>query len=253
MIDRLRKNIIHVVFLSSLLIVAGLICHLHDLRESYAGNQTTSGKTVDNLISISRDLLDVPAGESGSSAFHTDAKLQRYVNQALRDIIAKTHCMEEIESQVLDTGTSEYPISSNYVTVTGVLWEKETGVTNFKALKRESRLTIGQLSVDTDEPEFYYEYSGKIGIVPIDTTVSGTTIQVYYVPRQADLSSGSSPIPTPASLDPAIVFYVTSFAFAQDRRFGEAQYYMNLYRTEIQQFRQDFIYQKPETMEEAVQ
>ena len=249
LMNRLRLNIASLTLFVFLFVGAGSLCYLHDLRRPlYAG--TTSGKTVNDLIEISRDLLAAPTGESGSSAFWKDATLQRYLYQGIRDTIAKTHCLQKSETIVLTTGTSEYPITDNFVTITNAIWT--SSVTEYKTLLRSDPVSLGRIDEDTEDPEYYLEYDDHIELFPFNTGLSGTSLIAYYVPRQSDLTNGVSSIPTPASLDPALVYYVVEHAWLQDRRFGEAQMYRKLYETEIAHYRQDFVYQKEELKESAV-
>uniref|UniRef100_A0A6M3XS62 Uncharacterized protein n=1 Tax=viral metagenome TaxID=1070528 RepID=A0A6M3XS62_9ZZZZ len=201
---------------------------------SFAGGGSTSGKTVANLITETRYILN----ESTASMW-SDAELTAWINDAVRNISARTHCLESGNTRhVLSSGTSEYSIGSNYIFVKGVIYQ--SGSTTFKALKRGKILDVGNMT--GEEPSSYYEFNGKVGIYPLvdsdNTSVSGNTIYILAVTLPDTLTSLST-IPTPAAYDRAIIYYVVSQALLKDNRDGRAQTFLNQYYSEIDRFRVD--------------
>jgi len=148
-------------------------------------------------------------------------------------------------NHTLFSGTSEYSIGSNYLFVKDVIYQ--SGSTTYKALKKGKILDVG--NVTGEEPAAYYEFNGKVGIYPLidsdNTTVTGNTIYILTTTLPSTLT-GTSSIPTPASFDRAIVYYVASQAFMFDPGKGEmAAFLLNQYYSEVDRFRADFLDWKP--------
>lgn len=204
---------------------------------SFAGGATASGKTVANLITEVRYILNESASATGK--MWSDTELTVWINDAVRNIVARTHCLESGNTRhVLSSGTSEYPLSSNYIFVKGVIYQ--SGATTYKALKKGKILDVG--NVTGEEPASYYEFNGKVGIYPLadsdNTTVTGNTIYILTTTLPSTLT-GTSSIPTPASFDRAILFYVASQATLKDQQQDRSAWYFNQYASEIDRFRVD--------------
>jgi len=224
-----------------ILVLLALVLLLLPPSSAFSGGQTVSGKTVDDLVTEARYILNESASASGK--MWTDAEIETWINDAVRNIIARTHCLESSEQHTLDSGTSEYTISNDYVFVKTVLYQ--SGETEFRALLPSSVDVLGY--VPGDEPKHFYEYNGKVGVFPLkdsrDATVSGNTIYVYYVPMQETLS-GTSSIPTPASFDRAILYYTISQAFLKDGQMDRSDRFWSQYSQEIDRYRMDFLERK---------
>ena len=213
-----------------------------------AFSASPSGKTVDDLVTEVRSFLN-----ESTAAFWTDAEIERWINNGVRNIAARAHCIEETESIVISSATTEYALSSSYVAVKRVLYQ--SGATAYKALLRGQKEQIGHVDKDLEEPEFFYESGEGVVIYPIKdsstVTSSGNTIYVVYVPAVSTLS-GTSAIPTPEQFDRAIVYYATAQALFKKRFFGSAREYMSQYYDEVDRFRADFIETPEKELQEVV-
>lgn len=227
------KKRLSLAILAVILFTISLIC--------YAGGPTTSGTTVNGIVTLARYTL-----REATASFWSDAELISHVNSAIREIVEKTHCLQSVEQKTLSSATTEYALSSSYVVVDLILYQ--SGTTAYKRLTKRDPI-YGKIDLDLTEPEFWYEAGGKIGIYPVGTTASGNTAVIYYIPLQSTLS-GASSVPTPASLDDAVVYYTLAQALPKQQKFDVAAYYLGLFRQEIMEYRQDIVYPKPETVEE---
>ena len=218
---------------------------------AFSGSETTSGKTANNLITIIRYHLN-----ESTASFWSDTELLSHINDAIREIVEKTHCIESIEFFTLSSGVTEYAISSDYVYINRALYMSgvTSGTSVYSTLKRLRRQEpiYGYTNEDLEAPEFFYDSNGYLSVWPVTDDSSGNTVAAYYVPLQTALS-GASSIVTPASLDDAIVYYTTAQAFIKDGRYDRSTYFMNLFRQEIGEFRQQFVYPKPDLAEEFSQ
>ena len=224
------KIIIGYVFLISFLFASN----------SYASGATASGKTVANLTREVRYLLNET--DSSTTGFWKDPEIEAWINDAVRNVVARTHVLSSVTEFPLDSGVSEYRMSESYVTVRGVLYQ--TGVTTFKGLQRGSKAAVGNIGDAYEDPRHSYETKSKtgVGIYPLidsdDNTVTGNTIYVSYTPMQATLSSTDS-IPTPASFDRHIVYYAAGQGFIKDNKLKRAELVLSQYQKELDRFRVD--------------
>ena len=204
---------------------------------SFAGGATTSGKTVANLITETRYILNESASAEGK--MWSDTEITAWINDAVRNIVNRTHCLESgITRHVLSSGTSEYAIGGSYIFVKDVIYQ--SGATDYKALTRGGILALG--NVTGDEPSSFYEFNGKVGIYPLKdseyTTISGSTIYIIAVTLPSTLT-GTSSIPTPSAYDRAIIYYTVSQALLKDNKADRSQWFLNQYYSEIDRFRVD--------------
>lgn len=210
------------------------------LPPTFAAGATASGKTVANLTREVRYLLNET--ESSTTGFFKDGEIEAWINDAVRNVIARGHPLSSVTHFTLSSGTSEYSITDNYVAVRAVLYQ--SGITAFKGLQRGSKAAVGNIGDAYEEPRHFYETKSRtgVGIYPLidsdDNTVSGNTIYVSYTPMQTTLS-GASPIPTPASFDRHIVYYAVGQGFIKDNKMKRAQFVLSQYQAELDRFRVD--------------
>jgi len=208
--------------------------------EVIAGGASTSGKTVTNLIVEVRNFLNEPTG-----SFWSDTEITTWLNDAVRSVNRQTLSTEAREKFVVDSGTSEYAMTETYLMVKGATLQ--TGVTAYKALFRGKAEDVGH--VNKDEPTYFYEFNGKVGIYPLkdtsDFTSTGTTLYVSYVPYQSTLS-GSSTIPTPAILDRAIVYYAVAQALYKDKRFNSGNLFIVQHYQDLKFYIENIVSRQPD-------
>ena len=199
---------------------------------AFAANETVSGDLASTILTSVRYKL-----RNTSQTPWTDAELLDYLNDGIRKTIFRTKCLESVQISTLDTGTSEYPISSNFVSVLDVWYQ--SAVTKFKGLEYNKRLLKGHEDPDVAQPEYYAVESGSVIPFPMkdtaDETVTGNTIFIFFTPMQTTLVAGTA-IPTPATLDEALTFYVTSQAWFSVNRSDLAAAFLGLYEAELQRY-----------------
>lgn len=212
----------------------------------FAGSQTRSGKSADDIITEARQILN-----ETTASFWTATEMLSWINEGMLDIVSKTHCLEDTATIILSGNTKAYTWTgtSNYLTIdpNGVFYQdkdtsKYTVLTNNKSI-------IGDVS-DTGPPRYWYEFGGKVHVWPVPTTShSGSTIFVDYVFIPDGCATSGFAIETPEIYDPALVSYVVSRAFLKKRK-PEANIYIQLYDQMINRYRADFIEEPKESVKE---
>ncbi len=213
---------------------------------AFAGSQQTSSTPASTIITNARYYLNEEAG--AANEFFSDTELLRWVNDGMRDIAAKSHCTETTESVDLAADTVEYSLTTNYIAVKGVVYINADGES--LGLLEGNVRSIGE--PDSEEPAYWYEYAGKVGVYPALASRTTETVTVYLVTRPSDISS-SADITTPAVYDTALTLYVVAQGFLKDRKFGSYAQIMSLYQGEIDRYRAEFNEFIREQAEEPVQ
>ncbi len=194
------------------------------------GSQSESGKTLGDIEDYVEYMVD-------EDPYFTSAQRISYINAAIQDVVWQTRCMESGTHFVLTAGTTEYALSGvSYLMITDVSW-LDSGATKHKPLLRRKTQGHGLSIGGEEKPAWWYERAGFLGVFPVTSEdVTGSTAYVTYVPAQSTLSSTDN-VPTPASLDQALVYYAAARCFARDKQWAAYQQMMSLYAQYIQRYR----------------
>ena len=199
----------------------------------YAGTQQASGLLASNIVTQVRANISEP-----TAGFWTDEQIVQWINDGIRDIVKRTGCFQAIEAIDLVSGQVEYSITTaNYTTILAVHYIDVNGNTN--GLELSSPIMVGRAE-DVEEPEYWYDWAGKIGVFPAVPTRTTETINVYLIPTPALIIS-SDAIPTPEPYDTALSIYVTAKAWAKDRQSAKYAQAMQVYEAEMTRLKADFV------------
>ena len=139
----------------------------------YAASQQTSSTLASTIIDNVETLLN-----DTNNNMWTAAELLVWLNDGMVDIVSRSHCLQTTESIDLATDTLEYSITSTYLAIKAVHYVDSDG--EIKALLKGSPMSVG-LVEDVDEPVYWYDWAGKVGVYPVDSitptaTITDTTI-----------------------------------------------------------------------------
>lgn len=202
---------------------------------AHAGNTTTSGVTVQTIIDRVRgDMAERTAD------FWADSDIIRWVNEAVKEIVYQTRCLETGVSTVVLTALGRsYSLSSlTWLDIekveydSGVTWVASSGTTKFDPLyiydlDRAAfiNLRFGK-EKETGKPKIFAIWNNSLYLWPMpDSTIAGTTCYVYYVPLPTGVTSGASSIETPSYFDSAILDYVRAQAWYKAEYVTRAKYF----------------------------
>ena len=197
----------------------------------YAGSQQTSSTDASVFIDNARSYLN----DTGTE-FFTDAEMLVWLNAGLIDLVSRSHCLETTEDINLVADTLEYSITDDYILVKAVWYVSTTGT---EALLPGKPGGVG-LEEDVEEPHYWYDWGGEIGIYPTLSSVTTEKVTVYLVTRPTAIASNED-VPTPAIYDKALTLYIVAQAWAKDRQMGKYAQTMNLYHAELDRYRKDFL------------
>jgi len=219
----------------------------------FAASRSTNDKTVADLVAESRYLLDAITESGTTDPMFPDAFMEVWVNNGIKNVASWTHCVEDSERHILNSGTSEYAMTSNYITIKKVMYQ--SGATDYKSLTHGTDDARGKNEGNVAHPEFWYEGIGTVGVYPLQdaeyTTVTGNTIYVTFVPTHTTLAAGDT-VTTPQQYNDLIVYYTVAKALFKDRKLTALRVVMELYAMEADRYRQDFIYKPKKSLDEVV-
>jgi len=193
----------------------------------------------------------------GNAAFWTDAELNGYINDGLRDISFRTKSIRANDyisavscaSNTVGSGSNEYALASNFTDIYSVLevYFMESGT---EWIRLDSRLrddldeefdgwrgNVGFTYTDTGSgvttynknanpgtPDRYY-WSREEDIIgldppPDDTQAGSDRIRVYYAKKHTDLGTDTESPTIPEPLHLGAIFYAVAVGF-EDRGWGD--------------------------------
>lgn len=190
---------------------------------------------------VRRDVHD--NGSVGNQAY-ADATLLTWINDAQREIVNLTWCVETSTSYVLTAQTTFYSLPTNFIALRSGAAVTFTDSANQTYLLQE----FSQQKIYESEPDFEHTSVGppthyftrfpgtsatalQIAYLPVPTTTSTGTVRLSYYYMPADLASASDiPFDGFKHLVPyhwAIVDHVTAKIKALESKPDEATLYMN--------------------------
>jgi len=180
---------------------------------AYAGSQTTSGVTVQTII----DRVRIGLSETtASTSFWSDADLTRFTDQAVKEVVHRTKCLEtSSESVTLVANTWSYTLTSAFMDIEAIIYDSGDTTSKIQVftLDRTDIKAIGH-SKETGPPKFWVLWNDALLIWPIPrSTEAGTTLYVYLDTTPSGVTATTSLIETPAYFDDAIIAYVKAQAF----------------------------------------
>lgn len=201
---------------------------------SYAGTIATSSETAADVITrVQTDLND------DSSTFWTAANYYQWIDEAITEIVNRTRCLEETVFTIsLTADTYSYAVGQSYTDIETIFYDSgdTTDKQRVYTVKKQNIREIAH-SKEVGRPKVYCLWADKVVVWPIPgSDESGTTLYVYAVESPSGVTTSTSPIETPAPLDPAITNYVKAKALFKDGKELKGKYYMGLFGESIKAY-----------------
>lgn len=159
------------------------------------------------------DLVDIRTNvrylinESTASRW-TDAELNRWINDAERDIAIKANCYEAIESVTTTASSRLVPFTGNkvmyieYIPVSGTII----------GLQAISPKSMGHVSTTANTPQFWFQWGGNIVLEPIPDAAYTLNVYTCKSPDYEMYDSTDEPM-IPVEFHNLIILYVMSQAY----------------------------------------
>jgi len=175
-----------------------------------------------------------------TASFWSDTELLNWLNDGTLDIVARTHCLQAVETEQLIENTLSYALADSYILIRSVVYVQAAGVE--KGLIRDNLQSIGHVD-EVGEPVYWTEDQNNVIVHPKpDASHSGAghDIDVYTVKQPAVVAADANVL-VPACYDRALILYTTAQAQYKDGQFGKADRFLAEYKTELDRYRMDFI------------
>jgi hypothetical protein len=179
---------------------------------------------------------------------YSDAILDDWINEAQREVVNLTWCVETSTSYALTVGTTYYALPSNFIAAKLVTFTDTSGLTtrldefSFRKVYQDE---ANFEAASSGTPDHYFtRYPGnsndalEIAYVPVPVTSSTGTVKVWYAYFPSDMASDSDvPFDGFNHLKPyhyVIVAQVTAKIKAIQGKFDESQFYLKEYERYVQ-------------------
>lgn len=167
--------------------------------------------------------------EASTSSIFTSTVLNRFINDAERDIAAKTGCLEHIDSLTTTASTRAVPFSGykvknlEYIPVSG------TRI----GLPKITLKHFGRLPLTGATPQYWTQWGWFVLIEPIPTTVYTLYATISDYPL-VEMSSDTDEPSIPSTYHEDLIWYAVSRCYMRKGRREQAAYAYNRYIEDIQ-------------------
>lgn len=199
----------------------------------------TYAYTLEGVRTQARDLLN----ESVAN-FWTDAELNYWVNDGIREIAEFTGCIQNIDSLSTTNGTRT--ISYTGYDCQNVEYVPASG--NRISLVQSSPLQDGHNQYDGTAPQYWWVNKGVIGIDPVpDATYN---LLGYIAGTPTDITIGSQIPEIPPAFRALLKWYVCYRAYLKEHNYGAASLCHQIYQSEMIYLAQDLLANVPDARSE---
>ena len=193
-------------------------------------------------LSVIRSRVRSLINEPSTSIFLTDAVLNRFINEADRDIAVKTGCIESTDSGTTSSGSRSVAFSGykvkyvEYVTASGPI-----------GIQRATLKHFGRVQVTDATPQYWAQWGSNILIEPVPSTTPYTlTLYVADFPA-GDMAADTDEPSVPSEFHEDIVQYALFRSLLRDRKWQMAAYTYNKYIESIMAKKRMLIDQQPDS------
>jgi len=167
--------------------------------------------------------------EASTSSIFTSTVLNRFINDAERDIAAKTGCLEHIDSLTTTASTRSVPFSGykvknlEYIPVSG------TRI----GLPKITLKHFGRLPLTGATPQYWTQWGGFVLIEPIPDSAYTLYATISDYPL-VEMSSDTDEPSIPSTYHEDLIWYAVSRCYMRKGRREQAAYAYNRYIEDIQ-------------------
>lgn len=205
------------------------------------------------MTSWANILAEVRRSIKETTADHwTDPELLSRANDGIRDIVRRTHCLQDHNLQTLTDGTRAYSFPSGCLGPPIEVRVKASSSDDYYqscAIVGKSQLNSAARAWEDEEdsPRICYFQMGKVYLVPEPDTTIASGLDIWYIQNPTDLSATTSKpwkIGTTAQAwlngyNHLIVRYIVWQCFLEDGDINAADRWGLLYQNGVNQMEKD--------------
>lgn len=160
-----------------------LIIFLLFAAQCFAGSQTTSSTLASAIVDQARKYLNDPSAYGGTQySIWSDAEMLQWVNDGSLDIVARTHCLEDVETERLIEDQISYPLSDPFIVIKHVIYNNDYTLKKgtIDEIGRTGSEDRGKGTGETLKPTDWAQWENNVLIYPVpdSTTVAEGTEKV---------------------------------------------------------------------------
>jgi hypothetical protein len=184
--------------------------------------------TYPDLSDLRTRVLTI-TNEASTSSIFTSTVLNRFINDAERDIAAKTGCLEHIDTLTTTASTRSVPFSGykvknlEYIPVSG------TRI----GLPKITLKHFGRLPLTGTTPQYWTQWGGFVLIEPIPASAYTLYATISDYPL-VEMSSDTDEPSIPSTYHEDLIWYAVSRCYMRKGRREQAAYAYNRYIEAIQ-------------------
>ncbi len=195
--------------------------------------------TMEGIRTRIRDILN-----ESTAAFWTDAELNYWVNDGIREIAELTGCIQNIDALTTTNGTRT--VTYTGYDVAAVEYKPASGTRT--ALAQSDPLRDGHGRYNSTTPQFFWTGKGAFGIDPLpDATYN---LDAYINDVATDMTVDSQIPEIPPAFRPLLVDYGLYRAFLKEGNYGAASLFHQIYQSELIYTAQDNLANIPDARSE---
>jgi len=182
------------------------------------------------LLELRTRIRDISNDKNATTIpyFVSDAQLNRWINDAERDIAEKALCINNIDSLTTTADTRAVAFSGHKV----VYLEHLISTTEGLGLRKIDPLHAGRQRQEGTGPQKWFESSSNIYMEPILTAESNLKAYIADVPS-AEMSADAHTPKIPDSYQLLIILYVFEKVLKKEKRYGQAAQMRSIYDNEL--------------------
>ena len=218
--------------------LAGLACLAWSARA-----RALSLSDIETQIRL--NVRDNPS--SSAQQRYTDTTLDLLINDAQREVVNFTWCLEKVTTQALASGTTYYDLPTDMLAVKQVTYVSSTGERSELVEWSEKKVIDQEPDYErssTGEPNHYFVrittsttgIKPQIVFLPIPTSSFGTAYIQYFVVASDLETDAAVPflgLTTLYSYHNLLVYRVTARIKAMEGKFSQADFYQKLFETGV--------------------
>lgn len=180
------------------------------------------------------EIKDEVKSQSGdeSGALITDADITRWVNFGQIDLVRKTDVLQEHAETDAVASDGSYTVPDDYVKLRRVTYDgQKLARTNLEEL--DNLHPNRDKTNPTGTPTHYYVWGRKLWVYPAPANLGVGLLDIYYVPRPAELINDSDIPEVPVTMHEDLVRYCLARAKEKDEETQDAQNIMADYENRV--------------------
>lgn len=131
-------------------------------------------------------------GLDSTAAGNDEARTTEYLNQGVREVLLRTHCYVKCADLTLTTDTWKYDLPTSMLQLREVYSDSSTGSVQLERVSTENLLSLRRAADTTSDPSVMrYAVEGSNLFMVWPTPSSAAVLDVFYVPKPTEMSSGS--------------------------------------------------------------